>query len=77
MMRWIKTEVVHLKPRDLYDMREQKDHEVCVNDAYPEQDLNQFFRDIDDLPLLREDVDDELLSERNANDDIEEDDHMS
>lgn len=45
--------VVHLKPRDLYDMGEQIDTDVC-----PEQDLSQFFGDSDDISLIREDADD-------------------
>ncbi|KAJ1378342.1 putative transposase, Ptta/En/Spm, plant [Sesbania bispinosa] len=68
--------VVHLKPRDLYDMGEQGDIEICENMPYLEQDLDHFFGDTDDLPLLREDLDDELLSEGNANE-VEEDEHMS
>lgn len=46
--------VVHLKPRDLYDMGEQIDTEIC-----PDQDFSQFFQDSDDLSLIREDADDE------------------
>lgn len=64
--------VVHLKPRDLYDMGYQIDIEVC-----PEQNLYQFFGDSDDLSLIREDVDDELSSEGHVNDDIDGDELMS
>ena len=70
--------VVHLKPRDLYDMREEEDNEVFENELFPKQDLNRFFEeDVNDLPLLRADADDELLSECNTNDDVGEDEHMS
>lgn len=64
--------VVHLNPRDLYDMGDQIDIEVC-----PEQDLDQFFGDSDDLSLIREDEDDELIIEGHLNDNIDEDDLMS
>ena len=43
-----------MKPRDLYDMGEQIDTEIC-----PDQDFSQFFQDSDDLSLIREDADDE------------------
>ncbi|XP_050895866.1 uncharacterized protein LOC127102549 [Lathyrus oleraceus] len=62
---------VYLKPRDLYDMGDQIDIEVC-----PEQNLNQFFGDSDHLSLIREDVDDELISEGHVNDDIDGDELM-
>lgn len=65
--------VVHMKPRDLYDMGEQV-KEDCGNEPYPEQDLDQFFEDNDDLHLLREDVDDDLLSEGDANEILEDQD---
>lgn len=64
--------VVHLKPRDLYVMGEQKDIEVCKTEPYLQQDLNQFFSDFDDLPLVRDDVDEELLNEEYLNDEVEE-----
>ncbi|XP_058741699.1 uncharacterized protein LOC131614087 [Vicia villosa] len=64
--------VVHLKPRDLYDMGDQIDIEV-----YPEQDLDQFFGDSDDLSLTREDEHDELISEGHLNVNIDGDDLMS
>lgn len=69
--------VVHMKPRDLYDMGDQENNDVCENDPYPEQNLNQFFVDTDDFPLIGEDADDELLSSDNANDEVEENEHMS
>jgi hypothetical protein len=46
--------VVHLKPRELYDMGDQIDTEIC-----PDQDLSQFSQDSDDPSLIREDADDE------------------
>ncbi|XP_058787440.1 uncharacterized protein LOC131661819 isoform X1 [Vicia villosa] len=64
--------VVNLKPRDLYDMGDQIEIELC-----PEQNLDQFFGDFDDLSLIREDVDDELISEGHVNDEIDGDELMS
>ncbi|CAI8607419.1 unnamed protein product [Vicia faba] len=63
--------VVHLKPRDLYDMGDLIDIKVCL-----EQKLDQVFGDSDNLSLIREDVDDELISEGNVNDDIDGDELM-
>ncbi|KAK7281307.1 hypothetical protein RIF29_09160 [Crotalaria pallida] len=67
--------VVHVKPRDLYDMGEQDDNEVCEIEPCPEQDFDQFFGDINDLPLVREDAGEEFLSEENDINDIGEDEH--
>ena len=64
--------VVHLKASDLYDMGEHIDIEVC-----PEQDLNIFFGESDNLSLIREDIDGEFLIEGNVNDDIDRDELMS
>ncbi|KAK7256468.1 hypothetical protein RIF29_29918 [Crotalaria pallida] len=63
--------VVHVKPRDLYDMGEQDDNEVCEIEPCPEQDFDQFFGDINDLPLVREDAGEEFLSEENDINDID------
>ncbi|CAL5192867.1 unnamed protein product [Lathyrus oleraceus] len=64
--------IVHLKPRDLHDMGDQIDIEVCH-----EQNLDQFFGDSDDMSLIREDVDDELISEGCGTDDIDGDELIS
>ena len=69
--------VVHLRPRDLFDMGEKEDTEVYEIEPCSEQDLDQLFEDADDFPLLRDDVEDELLSELNADDEAGGDEHMS
>ncbi|KAE9605203.1 hypothetical protein Lal_00025205 [Lupinus albus] len=33
---------VHLKPRDLYDMGEEEEHDAYENESYQEQNLDQF-----------------------------------
>ncbi|KAK7258276.1 hypothetical protein RIF29_23847 [Crotalaria pallida] len=70
--------VVHVKPRDFYDMgeeEEEEEEEICEDEPFPEQDFDQFFGDTDDLILVREDVDDDFVSEQNAINDIGEDEH--
>ena len=54
--------VVHLKPRDLYDMGDDTE-EVCENVPYDQQDLDGFFTiDLGHIPLAREEVvDDEPI----------------
>nr|XP_025679574.1 uncharacterized protein LOC112779493 [Arachis hypogaea] len=64
--------VVHLKPRDSYDMGGNEDDEECENEPWLEQNLDSLFENGDNLSLLRDEVDDELLD-----DDIGEDEHMS
>ncbi|QHO34136.1 uncharacterized protein DS421_9g264360 [Arachis hypogaea] len=64
--------VVHLKPRDSYDMGGNEDDEACENEPWLEQNLDSLFENGDNLSLLRDEVDDELLD-----DDIGEDEHMS
>lgn len=64
--------VIHLKPTDLYDMGDQIDIEF-----YPEENSYQYFGDSGDLSIIREDVDDELISEWHVNDDINGDELMS
>ena len=68
--------VVHLKPRDLYDMGEG-DNEVCELEPCPQQDLNHFFSESEHLPLFRDDEDDELLNEDNNDHELHENDSMS
>ncbi|XP_068487048.1 uncharacterized protein [Phaseolus vulgaris] len=68
--------VVHLKPRDLYDMGEG-DNEVCELEPCPQQDLNHFFSESEHLPLFRDDEDDELLNEDNNDHGLHENDSMS
>ncbi|OIT26536.1 hypothetical protein A4A49_41017 [Nicotiana attenuata] len=53
--------VVHLKPRDLYDMGGEGDNEFPENEPFPVQDLDQHFGDVNDLLLCREDETDEIL----------------
>jgi len=67
------TVVVHLKPRDLYDMGEE-DIELFEIQPCPQQDLNQFFNDSDQLTLFRDNEDDDLLNE---DDELPENDSMS
>jgi len=68
--------LVHLKPRDLYDMGEG-DGEVCEVESCPQQDLNELFSNSDQLALFREDEDDELLNEDNNDDELHENYSMS
>jgi len=65
--------VVHLKPQDLYDMGEE-DTEFFEIQPCPQQDLNSFFNDSDQLTVFRENEDDELLNE---DDEAPENDSMS
>ncbi|PHT51605.1 Retrovirus-related Pol polyprotein from transposon TNT 1-94 [Capsicum baccatum] len=46
---------MHLKPRDLYDMREVMEEEVYENEPYEAQELKQFFVDGDDYVQLATD----------------------
>jgi len=69
------TIAVHLKPRDFYDMGEE-DIEICEVQSCPQQDLNQFFNDSEQLPLFRDYEDDDLLNEDNHNDDLDDNDSM-
>lgn len=46
---------MHLKPRDLYDMREVIEEEVYENEPYEAQELEQFFVDGDDYVQLATD----------------------
>ncbi|QHO34862.1 uncharacterized protein DS421_9g270660 [Arachis hypogaea] len=64
--------VVHLKPRDSYDMGGNEDDEPCENEPWLEQNLDSLFENGDNLSLLRDEVDDELLDNN-----IGEDEHMS
>jgi len=50
------------------------DIDVCEVETCPQQDLNQFFSDFEQLALFRDDEDDDLLNEDNCND---ENDSMS
>jgi len=54
------TIVVHLKPRDLYDMGKE-DTELFEVKPCPQQDLNKVFNDSDQLPLFRDNEDDRLI----------------
>ncbi|XP_019226960.1 PREDICTED: uncharacterized protein LOC109208324 isoform X2 [Nicotiana attenuata] len=67
--------VVHLKPRDLYEMGEGE-NEVPENEPFPVQELDQFFDDVNDLILSREDEIDEVLGECDIEDEIGEDEHI-
>jgi len=69
------TTVIHLKPRDLYDMEE--DTEICEVEPCPQQDLNQFFSDSQQLALFRGDDDDDLVNDENLIDELDENDSMS
>ncbi|KAL4344595.1 hypothetical protein AHAS_Ahas11G0194100 [Arachis hypogaea] len=64
--------VVHLKPRDSYDMGGNEDDEACEDEPWLEQNLDSLFENGDNLSLLRDEVDDEVLD-----DDIGEDEHIS
>jgi len=68
--------VVHWEPRDLYDMGEGNG-EVCEVEPCPQQDLNEFFSNFDQLALFREDEDDELLNEDINDDELHENDSIS
>ena len=47
--------VVHLRPRDLYDMGELVDDEICEHEPFTEQELNNFFDNDDkNIQLARE-----------------------
>ena len=70
------TIVVHLKPRDVYDMGE-RDIDVCEVEACLQQDLNHFFTDSEQLALFRDDKDDELLNGDNNNNELDENYSMS
>ncbi|OIT20162.1 hypothetical protein A4A49_58363 [Nicotiana attenuata] len=68
--------VVHLKPRDLYDMGGEGDNEFPENELFPVQDLDQHFGDVNDLLLYREDETDEILSDHDIENEIGEDEHI-
>ena len=54
--------VVHLKPRDLYDMGDDIDDEICEHAPFTEQDLSNFFEnDSKNIQSVREEEDDDLL----------------
>ena len=63
--------VVHLKPRDLYDMGEE-DGEVCEVESCRQQDLNELFSNSDQLSLFKDDKDGELLKEDKSDDELHE-----
>ncbi|OIT35664.1 hypothetical protein A4A49_59215, partial [Nicotiana attenuata] len=54
--------VFHLKPRDLYETGE-RENEVPKNESFPVQDIDQFFDDVNDLILSREDEIVEVIGE--------------
>ena len=70
--------VVHLKPRDLYDMGELVDDEMCKHEPFTEQELNNFFDNGDNnLQLAREEEDyhlemPNLVSNVEGSDDVSE-----
>ena len=52
--------VVHLKPRDLYDMGDDIGDGICENEPYTHQELERFFEyDIENMQLTREEDDKE------------------
>ena len=54
--------VVHLKPRDLYDMGEEVEEIVCETEPHIAQDFQLFFSDdVETISLAREDADDEAI----------------
>ncbi|OIT30619.1 hypothetical protein A4A49_59057, partial [Nicotiana attenuata] len=67
--------VIHLKPRDLYEMGEGE-NEVPKNESFPVQDIDQFFDDVNDLILSREDEINEVLAECHIKNEIGEDEHI-
>ncbi|OIT31499.1 hypothetical protein A4A49_64129 [Nicotiana attenuata] len=67
--------VVHLKPRDLYEIGEGE-NKVPENEPFSVKDLDQFFDDVNDLILSREDEIDEVLGERNIENENGEDEHI-
>jgi len=69
------TIVMHLKPQNLYDMGEG-DGEVCEVESRPQQDLNDFFNNSNELTLFRDDEDDELLNKDNNDGEIHENDSI-
>ncbi|XP_061359254.1 uncharacterized protein LOC133303366 [Gastrolobium bilobum] len=53
--------VVHMTPRDLYDMGEDIEDVICETEPYQEQDLSNIFpNEADTIALAREDVDGEF-----------------
>ncbi|KAJ1411135.1 putative transposase, Ptta/En/Spm, plant [Sesbania bispinosa] len=55
--------VVHMKPRDLYDMGQVIEDDICESEAYQAQDLSHLFSNEDDtLTLARDDVDNEFIT---------------
>ena len=56
--------IVHLKPRDLYDMGEDIDDETCEHEPFVEQELGKFFENDDvNIQLARDDTDDTIIDE--------------
>ena len=65
--------VVHLKPKDFYDMGEEIDDETCEHEPFVEQELSKFFGNDDkNIQLARDDIDDNTINEN-----FEEDGNMS
>ena len=56
------TVVLHLKPRDMYDMSEEVEETFCEIEPHLAQDFHQFFSDnVETISLMREDADDEAM----------------
>ena len=57
-----KWSVVYLKPRDVYDMSDDIDDEICEHLPFIEQELSNFFEnDRENIQFVREKKDDDLL----------------
>jgi len=55
----------------------EEDTELVEVEPCPQQDLNKFFNDSDQLPLFRDDEDYDLLNEDNNDDELRENYSMS
>ena len=55
--------VIPLKPRDLFDMGEDDEGEMCDHAPHQEQDIDMIFpHDTEALQLAQDDVDDEPIT---------------
>ena len=59
--------MMHLKPRDFYDMGEEIDDETCEHEPFVEQELGKFFgNDNENIQVARDDTDDNTTDENIA-----------
>ncbi|XP_061363146.1 uncharacterized protein LOC133306783 [Gastrolobium bilobum] len=70
--------VVHMMPRDLYDMGEVTEDVICETEPYQEQDLsNLFSNEAGSITLAREDVDNEFITICNTESQLHGEENMS